>query len=90
MFIGIGLGFLFDSFVRIEERKVSVEVPVKASGIVTSTIGLIFIAGGALALYNPNLLTEYSTYFIGSGFIIVGIYLLLYGYGLVKSKPSSV
>jgi len=90
MFIGMGLGFLFDSFVRIEERKVSVEVPVKASGIVTSIIGLIFIAGGALALYNPNLLTEYSTYFIGLGFIIVGIYLLLYGYGLVKSKPSSV
>ena len=52
MFIGMGLGFLFDSFVRIEERKVSVEVPVKASGIVTSIIGLIFIAGGALALYN--------------------------------------
>jgi len=90
MFIGMGLGFLFDSFVRIEERKVSVEVPVKASGIVTSIIGLIFIVGGALALYNPNLLAEYSTYFIGLGFIIVGIYLLLYGYGLVKSKPSSV
>ena len=90
MFIGMGLGFLFDSFVRIEERKVNVEVPVKASGVITSIIGAIFIVGGALALISPELLTQYTTYFIGLGFIIVGIYLLLYGYGLVKSKPSSV
>ena len=90
MFIGMGLGFLFDSFVRIEERKVSVEIPIKASGIITSIIGAIFIVGGALALISPELLTQYTTYFIGLGFIIVGIYLLLYGYGLVKSKPSSV
>ncbi len=86
MFIGMGLGFLFDSFVRIEERKVSVEIPVKASGIITSIIGAIFIVGGALALISPELLTQYTTYFIGLGFIIVGIYLMLYGYGLVRGK----
>jgi len=45
MFIGMGLGFLFDNLVRIEERKVSIEVPVKASGIITSIIGVIFIVG---------------------------------------------
>ena len=86
MFIGMGLGFLFDSFVRIEERKVSVEIPIKASGIITSIIGAIFIVGGALALISPELLTQYTTYFIGLGFIIVGIYLMLYGYGLVRGK----
>ena len=86
MFIGMGLGLLFDSFVRIEERKVSVEVPVKAGGIITSIIGAIFIVGGALAFIAPELLTRYITYFIGLGFIIVGIYLMLYGYGLVKGK----
>ena len=86
MFIGMGLGFLFDSFVRIEERKVSVEIPVKASGIITSIIGAIFIVGGALALISPELLTQYTTYFIGLGFIIVGIYLMLYGYGLVRGQ----
>ena len=86
MFIGMGLGFLFDSFVRIEERKVSVEIPVKASGIITSIIGAIFIIGGALAFIAPDLLTRYTTYFIGLGFIIVGIYLMLYGYGLIKAK----
>jgi len=86
MFIGMGLGLLFDSFVRIEERKVSVEVPVKAGGIITSIIGAIFIVGGALAFIAPGLLTRYITYFIGLGFIIVGIYLMLYGYGLVKGK----
>ena len=86
MFIGMGLGFLFDSFVRIEERKVSVEIPIKASGIITSIIGAIFIIGGALALISPELLTQYTTYFIGLGFIIVGIYLMLYGYGLVRGK----
>ena len=86
MFIGMGLGLLFDSFVRIEERKVSVEVPVKAGGIITSIIGAIFIVGGALAFNAPELLTRYITYFIGLGFIIVGIYLMLYGYGLVKGK----
>ncbi|HDI12442.1 MAG TPA: hypothetical protein ENF63_02485 [Candidatus Bathyarchaeota archaeon] len=85
MFIGMGLGFLFDSLVRIEERKVSVEIPVKASGIITLIIGAIFTVSGALALYDPNLLAEYSTYFIGLGFIIVGIYLMLYGFGLVKT-----
>jgi len=68
MFIGMGLGFLFDSFVRIEERKVSVEIPIKASGIITSIIGAIFIVGGALALISPELLTQYTTYFIGLGF----------------------
>ena len=86
MFIGMGLGFLFDSFVRIEERKVSVEIPVKASGIIASIIGAIFIVGGALALISPELLTQYTTYFIGLGFIIVGIYLMLFGYGLVRGK----
>ena len=86
VFIGMGLGFLFDSFVRIEERKVSVEIPIKASGIITSIIGAIFIVGGALALISPELLTQYTTYFIGLGFIIVGIYLMLYGYGLVRGK----
>ena len=86
MFIGMGLGLLFDSFVRIEERKVSVEVPVKAGGIITSIIGAIFIVGGALAFIAPELLTRYITYFIGLGFIIVGIYLMLCGYGLVKGK----
>ena len=86
MFIGMGLGFLFDSFVRIEERKVNVEVPVKASGVITSIIGAIFIVGGALALISPELLTQYTTYFIGLGFIIVGIYLMLFGYGLVRGK----
>ena len=83
MFIGMGLGFLFDSFVRIEERKVNVEVPVKASGVITSIIGAIFIVGGALALISPELLTQYTTYFIGLGFIIVGIYLMLYGLSLI-------
>jgi len=86
MFIGMGLGFLFDSFVRIEERKVNVEVPVKASGVITSIIGAIFIVGGALALISLELLTQYTTYFIGLGFIIVGIYLMLFGYGLVRGK----
>ena len=85
MFIGMGLGFLFDSFVRIEERKVSVEAPVKAGGIITSIIGAIFIVGGAMALYDPDLLAKYSTYFIGFGFIIIGIYLMLYGFRLVKA-----
>ena len=79
MFIGMGLGFLFDSLVRIEERRVSVEIPVKVGGIVTSIIGAIFTVGGALALINPELLTQYTTYFIGLGFIIVGIYLMLHG-----------
>jgi len=88
MFIGMGLGFLFDNLVRIEERKVSIEVPVKASGIIASIIGVIFIVGGALAMIAPDFLVKYTTYFIGLGFIIVGIYLMLYGYSLVKTKLS--
>ena len=88
MFIGMGIGFLFDNLVVIEERKVSVEVPVKASGIVTSVIGVLFIIGGVIALTMPELLEKLATYFIGLGFIIIGIFILIYGMRLVKAKSA--
>lgn len=88
MFIGMGLGFLFDNLIVIEERKISVEVPLKISGIVTSAIGVLFIVGGAATLIAPELLEKLATYLIGFGFIVVGIFILIHGLGLVKSKPS--
>ncbi|MEM1558440.1 MAG: hypothetical protein QXL27_05515 [Candidatus Bathyarchaeia archaeon] len=88
MFIGMGLGFLFDNLIVIEEKKISVEVPVKIGGIATSIIGVLFIIGGTVTLIAPELLEKLATYFIGLGFIVVGIFILIYGLGLVKSKPS--
>lgn len=88
MFIGMGLGFLFDNIIAIEEKKVRIEVPVKISGIVTSIIGIIFITGGTITLIAPELLKELVIYFIGLGFILVGVFILIYGLGLIKSKPS--
>lgn len=88
MFIGMGLGFLFDNLIVIEERKISVEVPVKISGITTSIIGILFIIGGTVTLIAPELLEKLATYFIGLGFIVVGIFVLIHGLGLIKSKPS--
>ena len=83
LFIGMGLGFLFDSIVTVKKKKITVELPVKASGIVAMLIGLIFIAGGTLALIQPQLIMKLSTYFIGLGFIVVGIYIMLQGYSLI-------
>jgi len=83
MFIGMGLGFLFDSIVTVKKKKITVELPVKASGIVAMLIGMIFIAGGTLALIQPQLIMNLSTYFIGLGFIVVGIYIMLQGYSLI-------
>ncbi len=88
MFIGMGLGFLFDNLIVIEERKISVEIPVKISGIATSIIGVLFIVGGTVALIAPELLEKLATYFIGLGFVVVGIFILIHGLRLVKSKLS--
>jgi len=86
MFIGMGIGFLFDSLFRIEEREVHIEFPIKLSGLIHMTIGAAFIIGGALAIIAPEILLENMKFFIGLGFITVGIFLLTYGFRVVKAK----
>jgi len=63
-------------------------VEVEEVKCVAAIIGAIFIVGGALAFIAPELLTRYTTYFIGLGFIIVGIYLMFYGYGIIKFEST--
>ena len=86
MFIGMGIGFLFDSLFRIEEREVHIEFPIKLSGLIHMTIGAAFIFGGALAIIAPEILLENMKFFIGLGFIAVGVFLLTYGFRVVKAK----
>ena len=85
MFIGMGLGFLFDTFFEVEARRVKAQVPLKVGGMITMALGLIFVVGGALAVLAPDLLMKVMTFFIGLGFIAVGIYLLIHGFSLVKT-----
>jgi len=90
LFVGLGLGLLFDSTVTVQERKVSVELPVKAGGIIYCVIGGIFIVSGLLTMISPRLLVDYVTYFMGLAFIVLGAYLLVSGFKLIEatSKPE--
>jgi hypothetical protein len=88
MFVGLGLGLLFDSTVTVKERKVSVELPVKAGGIIYCVIGGIFIVSGLLTMISPRLLVDYVTYLMGLAFIVLGAYLLVSGFKLIEATSK--
>lgn len=89
MFVGLGLGLLFDSTVTVNERKVNVELPVKLGGIIYCVIGGVFVVSGLLTMISPRLLVDYATYLIGLAFIVVGAYLLISGFRLVESTSET-
>lgn len=46
MFVGMGLGFLLNDIVVVEEKRVSVEIPTKVGGVASMVIGALFIVSG--------------------------------------------
>ena len=89
-FMSLGLGLLLDSIVTVKKREVRAHLPVRAGGIVYCIVGVVFLVSGLLTMISPRLLVDYVTYLMGFAFIVVGAYLLVFGFKLVEaaSKPE--
>ena len=86
-FLGLGLGFFLDSIVTVERKEIRAELPARVGGVIYCAVGVIFIVSGILTMISPELLVNYVTYLMGLGFIIVGAYILVFGFKL--AKPTS-
>ncbi len=86
MFIGMGLGFLFDSIFEVRTEKVEVKMPTSLAGVALALIGVIFILGGFSFLFFGELIKRLMHYFVGLGFIVVGIFLLIQGTLVFRRK----
>ena len=88
LFVGMGVGFLLDSLIRLEDTKVQVRFPLKVSGLTILIVGLLFILGGCLVLFSSELLSSLIPYLIGLGMITIGVYFLMAGTSLFRKSVS--
>lgn len=88
LFVGMGVGFLLDSLIRLEDTKVQVRFPLKVGGLTILIVGLLFILGGCLVLFSSELLSSLIPYLIGLGMITIGVYFLMAGTSLFRKSVS--
>ena len=82
--IGMGLGFILASVIRIEGPKVEVKVRSWAFALISCLIGVSFILMGTFEIFFPRIHVE--RYLGGVMLILVGIGALLFGASVLKEK----
>lgn len=89
-FIGMGIGFILDSFLSVERHEIKVQTPVKVGSFVMMIIGVLFMIEGLSTIIAPQLLNRLMPYLVGIGFILGGIFVFMSGFKTFKSgfKPG--
>ena len=81
--IGMGVGFLLMSLVRVRTEPMEVSLPAGASGHFILLLGIAFVLTGLVLLYYPDFLRRYG---IGILPVLFGIGLAIYGLRVMKKQ----
>jgi uncharacterized membrane protein HdeD (DUF308 family) len=90
MFIGMGIGFILDSFFSVEKHEIRVQTPVRLGSFAMMIVGALFIIGGLSAIISPQMLSKLMPYLIGMGFILGGVFMLISGFRMSRSDVNRV
>ncbi len=82
--IGMGLGFILASLVRIEGPRVEIKVRSWSFALISCLIGVSFIAMGALEIFFPMIHME--RYLGGVILILIGVGALLFGSLVLRGR----